>query len=220
MMTPLDVDEDMLPMSSTIEFEERVLFDIDPYKENMDHISYAKDDETIAEITLKEQEEEEVYYKPLPTSESLNRMSTVSTDSSTCSSVSFNEDLSEPKVSKLPAMDEVIRNLGIIQQRQATSTLEQKPVVPKRQMLLDDSSEAPEEVYGSKIIQDVDMNNVPVNLLGPREQEEAGKFLSRHNVYPILKLYPTDEGVRRGMKYLFDNKFMKAKALFQTKSDR
>lgn len=29
-----------------------------------------------------------------------------------------------------------------------------------------------------------------------------------------------DENVRKGMKCLFDNKFMKAKALFQTKSNR
>ncbi|KAI9253060.1 hypothetical protein EDC94DRAFT_620056 [Helicostylum pulchrum] len=49
-------------------------------------------------------------------------------------------------------------------------------------------------------IQAIDPKDIPVNNLKPREQEEA------------------DEPVRDGMKYLFDNKFMKAKAVFQTKA--
>jgi hypothetical protein len=34
----------------------------------------------------------------------------------------------------------------------------------------------------------------------------------------FILLYYIDEPVREGMKYLFDNKFMKAKAVFQTKA--
>ncbi|KAI8890300.1 hypothetical protein K501DRAFT_237334 [Backusella circina FSU 941] len=47
-------------------------------------------------------------------------------------------------------------------------------------------------------IQLVDTSNIPENKLTPREQEEA------------------DEPVREGMKFLFDNKFMKAKNIFQS----
>ncbi|KAI8876024.1 hypothetical protein K501DRAFT_285739 [Backusella circina FSU 941] len=47
-------------------------------------------------------------------------------------------------------------------------------------------------------IQSVDPKSIPVNILSPREQEQA------------------DEPVREGMKFLFDNKFMKAKQVFQT----
>ncbi|KAI8056419.1 hypothetical protein BDF21DRAFT_441011 [Thamnidium elegans] len=54
-------------------------------------------------------------------------------------------------------------------------------------------------------IQAIDAKDIPANNLKPREQEEAG------TVY----IY---EPVRDGMKYLFDNKFMKAKAVFQTKA--
>lgn len=49
-------------------------------------------------------------------------------------------------------------------------------------------------------IQAIDPKDIPVNNLKPREQEAA------------------DEPVREGMKYLFDNKFMKAKSVFQTKA--
>ncbi|CAO3616446.1 unnamed protein product [Mucor hiemalis] len=49
-------------------------------------------------------------------------------------------------------------------------------------------------------IQAIDPKDIPVNVLKPREQEAA------------------DEPVREGMKYLFDNKFMKAKSVFQTKA--
>ncbi|CDH49342.1 tetratricopeptide repeat protein partial [Lichtheimia corymbifera JMRC:FSU:9682] len=46
----------------------------------------------------------------------------------------------------------------------------------------------------------IDPKCVPINTLTPRDQEEA------------------DEPVREGMQYLFDNKFMKAKAIFQSKA--
>ncbi|KAI7903462.1 uncharacterized protein BX663DRAFT_506584 [Cokeromyces recurvatus] len=49
-------------------------------------------------------------------------------------------------------------------------------------------------------IQAIDTKNIPPNNLKPHEQEKA------------------DETVREGMSYLFDNKFMKAKSLFQTKA--
>ncbi|KAG1152941.1 hypothetical protein G6F37_000654 [Rhizopus arrhizus] len=46
-------------------------------------------------------------------------------------------------------------------------------------------------------IQSIDPKDIPVNDLKPRQQEEAGK---------------------EGMKYLFDNRFMKAKSIFETRS--
>ncbi|CAO3661868.1 unnamed protein product [Rhizopus stolonifer] len=47
--------------------------------------------------------------------------------------------------------------------------------------------------------QDIDPKQVPINRMGPREQEEA------------------DEWIRKGVKCLFDNQFMKAKSIFQSK---
>ncbi|CEI96153.1 hypothetical protein RMCBS344292_10320 [Rhizopus microsporus] len=49
-------------------------------------------------------------------------------------------------------------------------------------------------------IQSIDPKDIPINDLKPRQQEEA------------------DQPIRDGMKYLFDNRFMKAKAIFQTKA--
>ncbi|KAI8993500.1 hypothetical protein BDB01DRAFT_329273 [Pilobolus umbonatus] len=51
-------------------------------------------------------------------------------------------------------------------------------------------------------IQAIDPKNIPVNNMKPREQEKA------------------DEIVATGIKYLFDNKFMKAKNVFQSKANQ
>ncbi|KAI9272010.1 hypothetical protein BY458DRAFT_533419 [Sporodiniella umbellata] len=49
-------------------------------------------------------------------------------------------------------------------------------------------------------IEAVDPKNIPVNDLKPRQQEEA------------------DQPIREGMTHLFDNRFMKAKRIFETRS--
>lgn len=70
-------------------------------------------------------------------------------------------------------------------------------------------------------IQAIDPKDIPVNNLKPREQEAAGKdyFVNVLFVVVVVFIFQfLDEPVRDGMKYLFDNKFMKAKAVFQTKA--
>lgn len=184
MMTPFD-EQDILPSAIPIA-DDGVIFDIDPFKESLEHIS--KNDETIAEMQIDE--DNEVYYKPLPTSESLNRICTISrssTSSSSGSSVSFSEeDLVEPKPkTKLPAMEAVIKQLGVIQQRQQEQeAMKKKPATtnkstPKKQnedTTIDYSMETQVsiELYTSSITQDVNIKEIAVNHLGPREQEEAG----------------------------------------------
>ncbi|KAI8090899.1 uncharacterized protein B0P05DRAFT_527859 [Gilbertella persicaria] len=105
----------------------------------------------------------------------------------------------------LQAMEIVIQNLGIIRERELLKKTK-KP--PKNQIKwktnhydVDYSMETPIDIncYTSSL--DVKkIANIPMNQLGPREQEEA------------------DEPVRKGMRCLFDNKFLKAKSLFQTKA--
>jgi hypothetical protein len=185
MMTSFD-QEEMMPSSSNSFSNDRIIFDIDPFKESLEHIS-RNDNETIAEITIDE-DGSSVYYKPLPTSASLNRISTSSSScSSSGSSVSFSEDITEPKKPRLPAMEAVIRNLGIIQQQQQqqqqnnTTTKKFLPTSNKKQINTDTvkyslETPVPIEIYSSSISQDVNIKDIPVNHLGPREQEEAGIY--------------------------------------------
>lgn len=134
------------------------------------------DDLEITEVALNSDIEEDscsVSYKAIPTS--ANRSST-----SSVSFLDFDKD-QEKKVS-LPAMEIVIRNLGLIQQR-----LTKEPVKMKQPKLetsaVNYSMETPVdiEMYSSSLTQTVDLKTVPVNHLGPREQEEAGS--------PILKTH-------------------------------
>lgn len=185
MMTPFD-QEEVLPNSSNSFANDKIIFDIDPFKESLEHIS-RNDNETIAEITIDE-DGSSVYYKPLPTSASLNRISASSSScSSSGSSVSFTEDIIEPKKPRLPAMEAVIRNLGIIQQQQQqqqenkTTTKKVLPTSTNKQVNTDTinySLETPVsiEIYSSSISQDVNIKDIPINHLGPREQEEAGIY--------------------------------------------
>lgn len=67
----------------------------------------------------------------------------------------------------LPAMEIVIRNLGLIQQQQT---------VTKPHVKLNNSTPSLDmETNASSISQIVNIKHVPINHLGPREQEEAGK---------------------------------------------
>ncbi|CAO3581786.1 unnamed protein product [Absidia cylindrospora] len=56
-------------------------------------------------------------------------------------------------------------------------------------------------LYPTIPLADIQPNQVPPNNLNPRQQEEA------------------DQPVREGMRYLFDNKFMRARIIFQTNAN-
>lgn len=128
-------------------------------------------------------ESDSVSYKAVPSSSS-SRGSNSSSSSST-SSVSFLDfDIDPPPREKkkvsLPAMEIVIRNLGIIQQRLLTK----EPVKSNQKddtVTVNYSVETPVDItmYTSSLNQTVDIKNVPVNQLGPREQEEAGKIIPK-----------------------------------------
>lgn len=194
MMTPFD-EQDILPSAIPIAADDGVIFDIDPFKESLEHIS--KNDDAIAEMQIDE--DNEVYYKPLPTSESLNRICAISrssTSSSSGSSVSFSEeDCVEPRPkTKLPAMEAVIKQLGVIQQRQQEQeAMKKKPVTvnknPTKKLNKDTAidysmeTQVSIELYSSSITQDVNIKEIAVNHLGPREQEEAGTNLYSIRLY-------------------------------------
>ncbi|KAI8641035.1 hypothetical protein BD408DRAFT_346769 [Parasitella parasitica] len=105
-------------------------------------------------------------------------------------------------------MEIVIRNLGIQQERLKTQGNTEAKLKETRTSYTDTQDidynlDTPidSQLYNSSLNNlDKNVKDVPVNCLGPREQEDA------------------DEPVRKGMKYMFDNKFLKAKALFQKKS--
>ncbi|KAI8364846.1 hypothetical protein EDC96DRAFT_510581 [Choanephora cucurbitarum] len=147
--------------------------------------------------------------------ESVSSVSYRKLPSCSLDSLSINEDVQEVEIHyrlqkekvKLPAMELFIQNLGIIQDRN-TLKKAKKPTPVQTQSLpqheIDYSMETPIDVnvYTSSLTSIVNqVANVTPNLLNPREQEAS------------------DETARKGLKCLFDNKFLKAKPLFQTKSN-
>ncbi|GAA5795759.1 hypothetical protein HPULCUR_001121 [Helicostylum pulchrum] len=151
-----------LPVSPTSLDNEKIIFNVETLYDE--------------EISL---DSDSVSYKAVPSSDS----SSCGSSTSSVSFLDFDVDPEKKKVS-LPAMEIVIRNLGIIQQRLLTK----EPVKSKQKdekVAVNYSVETPVdiEMYTSSLSQTVDIKNVPVNQLGPREQEEA------------------DEPMRRGMKY-------------------
>lgn len=132
-----------LPASPT-SLHEKIIF---AYKESLDEISITDNDDVSS-----------VSYRALPTG-------------SDTSSVNFIEELDETKV-VLPAMEIVIRNLGLIQQRPG---IKQDTII-KSNNAIDDSIESNVgmETNASSISQIINIKHVPINHLGPREQEEAG----------------------------------------------
>ncbi|KAI9467864.1 MAG: hypothetical protein EXX96DRAFT_538254 [Benjaminiella poitrasii] len=120
---------------------------------------------------------------------------------------SKNPQMQDPQ---FPAMELFIRNIGLLQTRIAR--MENQEEMNKKKSILNNKVVNEQEyafsletsvdmsIYCSRLINSYCLKDVTVNQLGPREQEEA------------------DELFRKGMKCLFDNKFLEAKALFQQKS--
>lgn len=144
-----------LPASPT-SLHDKIIF---AYKESLDEVSMTDNDMGI--VHSDDEDVSSVSYRALPTG-------------SDTSSVSFIEDIDETKVI-LPAMEIVIRNLGLIQQRTKEPVIKQDIVI-KSDDTINYSMETPVdmETNASSICQIVNIKHVPINHLGPREQEEAG----------------------------------------------
>lgn len=203
--------------ASALNLDDKVIFDIDPFKESLEHMSSpttnhkkndgeANDNMTVTEISLDSDAEDttsssttsSISYRALPTSASLERTTSSNSSSSSDSSISFTQDIKtmeeeEKKENKkqqvfLPAMETVIRNLGIIQQRSAAASTKAKHTAAtatttiKQQQINDHVNYSVEpaivddaDLYSNSMVnQKINMKDVPVNNLGPREQEEAG----------------------------------------------
>ncbi|KAL7327994.1 hypothetical protein PS15p_206338 [Mucor circinelloides] len=191
----------------------QVLFDMgntDLFKESME--LQACNNTTVAQISVETEDDVETVssasYRAIPTSLSLERQSGTDYGDEDIEDIDMDYDRELPRETQvhLPAMEIVIRNLGILQERQKAQ--ENAHLKPAKEHCthstdtqdIDYSLEAPidTQLYNSSLNNlDKNIKDIPVNNLGPREQEEA------------------DEPVRKGMKYMFDNKFLKAKSLFQ-----
>lgn len=147
---------DDLPASPTSLHDDKIIF---AYKESLDEVSIANHNTGLAHSD--DEDVSSVSYRALPTG-------------SDASSVSFIEEMDETKVT-LPAMEIVIRNLGLIQQRAKEPIMKQDDIV-KSDDTIDYSMEThiDMETHASSISQLVNIKHVPINNLGPREQEEAG----------------------------------------------
>ncbi|CEP12855.1 hypothetical protein [Parasitella parasitica] len=218
---PKENGEQYIPISSislndiesendAVQQSTQILFDmgnIDPFRESVEH------DTTSAEQIAEEDTESvsSASYRAIPTSISLERQSETDFDDDDIEDIDMDYDRGLPNRVKvhLPAMEIVIQNLGIQQERlKAQGNTESKPKEAHTSDTdtqdIDYTLDTPvdSQLYNSSLNNlDKDVKDVSANYLGPREQEEA------------------DEPVRKGMKYLFDNKFLKAKALFQKKNN-
>lgn len=67
----------------------------------------------------------------------------------------------------------------------------------------------------------IDLKNIKSNNLSPREQEKAGMYACHLSSFGYLNQFnPTDEPVLRAVRHLFNNRFMKAKKLFEREAKR
>jgi len=174
----------------------QVLFDmgnIDPFKESME--LQACNDAAVAQISVETEADVETVssasYRAIPTSLSLERQSGTDYGEEDIEDIDMDYDSGLPRETQvhLPAMEIVIRNLGILQERQKAQ--ENAHLKPAKERCthstdtqdIDYSLEAPidTQLYNSSLNNlDKNIKDIPVNNLGPREQEEAGKFTASH----------------------------------------
>lgn len=174
----------------------QVLFDmgnIDPFKESME--LQACNDAAVAQISVETEDDVETVssasYRAIPTSLSLERQSGTDYGEEDIEDIDMDYDSGLPRETQvhLPAMEIVIRNLGILQERQKAQ--ENAHLKPAKERCthstdtqdIDYSLEAPidTQLYNSSLNNlDKNIKDIPVNNLGPREQEEAGKFTASH----------------------------------------
>lgn len=71
------------------------------------------------------------------------------------------------------------------------------------------------------VLEDVDSKSVLPNTLTPREQEKAGTHVIVSFCLTILRCFClADEPVMQAIHYLFNNRFMKAKILFEQNANK
>ncbi|KAL9550907.1 hypothetical protein PS6_005273 [Mucor atramentarius] len=167
----------------------QVLFDMgntDLFKESME--LQACNNTTVAQISVETEDDVETVssasYRAIPTSLSLERQSGTDYGDEDIEDIDMDYDRELPRETQvhLPAMEIVIRNLGILQERQKAQ--ENAHLKPAKEHCthstdtqdIDYSLEAPidTQLYNSSLNNlDKNIKDIPVNNLGPREQEEA-----------------------------------------------
>jgi hypothetical protein len=194
-------------LSSDIVWEEaadtstEVLFDvagdIDPFRSSLEqNICSNKDmgtavDQKDSDTAVTDDDIEtasSVSYRPVPTSYSLehNRQSNTSFDED-IEDIDMDYDRGIPRTRvHLPAMEIVIRNIGIAQERNRRSLLEkttQKKLNnngkrSEGDQEIDFNMEVPIDVslYSSSLTNPQIIKDIPANRLSSREQEEAGNY--------------------------------------------
>jgi len=227
-----------IPVSLDCNQSNQVLFDmgdIDPFKESVE--LQACNDATVAQLSVEREDAMDTVssasYRAIPTSLSLERQSGTDYGDEDIEDIDMDYDHELPKETQvhLPAMEIVIRNLGILQERQKAQANAHLKPAQERGINSTDTQDIEyslgppidTQLYNSSLNNlDKSIKNIPVNRLGPREQEEAGKCMPFQNVLgAAAHLFGCiDEPVRKGMKYMFDNNFLKAKSLFQKRCYR
>lgn len=79
------------------------------------------------------------------------------------------------------------------------------------------------EAYSSAnliALHDINLKDIKANNLSPREQEKAGKLIGCHISLCIHTKNVIDEPILRAIRHLFNNRFMKAKRLFEQNAKR
>lgn len=187
----------------------QILFDmrnIDSYKESLEVQTQQDSNAFVAQIPVETEDDIETVssasYRALPTSLSLDRQSGTDFDDEDIEDIDMDYDY-EPKKSQvhLPAMEIVIRNLGILQERsKAQGNNETKPKPDQRMNSsdtqdIDYNLETPidAQLYNSSLNNlDKNIKDVPVNRLGPRDQEETGKYfdyaLESHLIHIVIQM--------------------------------
>lgn len=174
----------------------QVLFDmgsIDPFKESVE-LQACSDTLTVAQLSVEATEDDletvsSASYRAIPTSLSLGRQSSTDYGDEDIEDIDMDYDRELPRETQvhLPAMEIVIRNLGILQERQkAQANAHLKPAKERCMNStdthdIDYSLEPPidTQLYNSSLNNlDRSIKDIPVNRLGPREQEEAGTSLT------------------------------------------
>ncbi|KAG1143507.1 hypothetical protein G6F37_006840 [Rhizopus arrhizus] len=106
-----------------------------------------------------------------------------------------NSDKEPGNTSSFPEMEVMIRNMSAHSKISKISTINKYLPSSKNTQ----SQKLDSTIASFISCQDINPKEISINRMGPREQEEA------------------DEWLRKGMNCLFDNQFMKAKSIFQSK---
>ncbi|OAD02303.1 hypothetical protein MUCCIDRAFT_111673 [Mucor lusitanicus CBS 277.49] len=184
------------PVSQESNQPNQVLFDMenmDPFKESLESQACCSVATTVAQLSVEAEDDMDTVssasYRAIPTSLSLERQSGTDYGDEDIEDIDMDYDRELPRETQvhLPAMEIVIRNLGILQERQkAQADAHLKPAHVRCMNStdtqdIDYSLEPPidTQLYNSSLNNlDKNIKDIPVNRLGPREQEEAGKCLT------------------------------------------